>query len=386
MRVLFCLNTTFSPSNGGIANVSLTLAHGLEQIGYQCYFLSIYKNAESVSDKQYYLPKETVSSGCEENKQWFSSFIIKTSIDVVINQNGTTPYSLWALEWAREKNVKVLTVYHSTLMGLYSFHKIRLKENSILKKAIDEIYHRLFRIKYGKYYKRQIELSDKVVTLSDKFFQELEWFSRTGIKDKCVAIPNAINNTQELSECKEYKKQNELLFVGRLSPEKQPDLLIGIWHMISSKYPDWRLTIVGDGIMKKKLEKLIKDKSIERVSLEGYQKPWKYYQRAKVFCMTSAHEGFGLVLAEAMCFGTVPIAFNSYSNIGDIIEDGVSGLLIPPFYKEKYAEKLSFLMDTPSFLEKMSVNAMKKAKDFSLNTIIGEWHILLRDLTNTHKL
>ena len=384
MNILFCLNTTFNPSNGGIANVSLTIANGLEKKGHNCYYLSIYKNSESVSEKQYFLPQGTANSDCAENKLWFSSFVRDKSIDVIINQNGTTPYSLWAVEWARENNIKALTVYHSSLMGLYSFHKLRLNAKSILKKIPDGICRRLFRIKYGKYYRKQIELSDKVVTLSDKFFHELEWFSRTKIKDKCVAIPNAINNEQIRIEPKECEKRKELLFVGRLSPEKQPDLLVRIWHTLSSKFPEWQLTIVGDGILRSKIEKLIKNKSVERVSLEGYQEPWKYYQRAKILCMTSAFEGFGLVLAEAMSLGTVPIAFNSYANINDIVENGVSGLLIEPFSKNKYAKGLSELMNNSAMLDKMSVAAKEKAKCFSLSSVIKQWNDLLESLHNGH--
>lgn len=47
--------------------------------------------------------------------------------------------------------------------------------------------------------------------------------------------------------------------------------------------------------------------------------------------MASAFEGFGLVLVEAMSYGVVPMAFNSFSNCSDIIDDDKNGILVTPF-------------------------------------------------------
>lgn len=76
--------------------------------------------------------------------------------------------------------------------------------------------------------------------------------------------------------------------------------------------------------------------------------------------MTSLFEGFGLVLTEAMYYGVVPLAFNSYANVGDIINDKVNGFIIPPFDIKEYADKISSLIDNETLRLQMSEAAIKK--------------------------
>lgn len=62
------------------------------------------------------------------------------------------------------------------------------------------------------------------------------------------------------------------------------------------------------GILKEMAHKL----NLKNISFEGFQEPEPYYARSSLFCLTSTFEGFGLVLAEAMQHGCVPLAFDSY--------------------------------------------------------------------------
>lgn len=61
-----------------------------------------------------------------------------------------------------------------------------------------------------------------------------------------------------------------------------------------------------------------------------------------------------MVLTEAMTFGVVPVAFNSYAAITDIIDDGKNGLLIPPFSHRAFARKLGALMKDEELRMEMS--------------------------------
>lgn len=63
--------------------------------------------------------------------------------------------------------------------------------------------------------------------------------------------------------------------------------------------------------------------------------------------MTSTFEGFGLVLVEAMQHGCVPIAFDSYPAVRDIISHGENGILIPPFQEEDYSNAIMALTNNP---------------------------------------
>ena len=210
----------------------------------------------------------------------------------------------------------------------------------------------------------------RLVTLSDKFYEEVRWFS-SNTDCKLAAIPNPL--TIDLPTSQSVTKENELLFVGRISTEKRVDLLLTIWNQLYKRFPNWRLTIVGDGPCRETMVDYAKKLALERCSFEGFQNPLPYYYRAKIFCMTSAYEGFGLVLIEAMAYGIVPLAFHSYANVVDIIEDGTSGFLIPPFNTEKYADKLAYLMSDSDLISRIQISATKKAMEFSGIKIAQKW-------------
>lgn len=68
--------------------------------------------------------------------------------------------------------------------------------------------------------------------------------------------------------------------------------------------------------------------------------------------MTSNFEGFPMVLTEAMQFGCVPVAFNSFEAIADIIIPEKTGELVTPFSIKEYKEKLSLLIENVTYRRK----------------------------------
>ena len=115
-------------------------------------------------------------------------------------------------------------------------------------------------------------------------------------------------------------KTKEIIYVGRLDfVQKRVYRVIDTWNYLEEKFPDWRLTIVGDGGDRDNLEGHVKALGLKHVSFEGFQSPIDYYKRASLLMLTSDFEGFPLVLAECMSFGVVPVVYNSYAAVGDII-------------------------------------------------------------------
>lgn len=381
VRVCFCLDGTFNPQGGGIASVSLAVSKGLRDRDIDCYFVSIHDNGFEHDNNQFFLPNAVSGAYNVENKEWFCRFIKENEINYVINQNGTTPFSDWPVEWGNELGVKVITVYHSSLFGMFSFQKLRNNGNIVsrilhIKETADYTTRRFFKLKYGRYFRKQVEKSWKIVTLSDKFFSEIDWYSGLDDHSKYVAIPNVVITKSEHG--KEYPKEKVVIFVGRLSPEKQPNLLLNIWKTVVQSHMDWSLRLIGAGAMDKSLKEKVNKEGIKNVYFEGFQNPEKYYENASIICMTSSFEGFGLVLVEAMNYGVVPMAFNSYKNASEIINDGITGYLVKPFSISEYIEKLSILIDNAELRSEMSQNSIKKADSFSERNIIPLWMELLK--------
>ena len=77
--------------------------------------------------------------------------------------------------------------------------------------------------------------------------------------------------------------------------------------------------------------------------------------------------------------GVVPVVFNSFAAIPDIIDSDVNGILIPPFNKEIFINRLSALMQNRNEINRLAQNALKKAQEFSQSTIWAKWNKLLEE-------
>lgn len=80
--------------------------------------------------------------------------------------------------------------------------------------------------------------------------------------------------------------------------------------------------------------------------------------------LTSNIEGFGMTLTEAMQEGCVPLAFNTYSAVNDIIDNGINGFVIDKGEEDVYAEKIKYLIDNDEIRIKMSYEALKSSENF----------------------
>lgn len=210
--------------------------------------------------------------------------------------------------------------------------------------------------------------------LSESHIEDFEKYYQKYDGSKIVSISNP--NSFVPQKC---HKKKQLLYVGRLDGgQKRPDRLIKIWQRLYKKFPDWEMIIVGDGKERKRLEESAK--KLERISFVGFQSPEQYYRDASILCLTSNFEGFGMVLTEAMAFGTVPFAFDSYSAVHDIIEDGRTGVLVTPFSIKEYADKLTLLMQDEEERDRMSENCIKDVTRFSLDNIVNKWESLFNSL------
>ncbi len=172
------------------------------------------------------------------------------------------------------------------------------------------------------------------------------------------------------------------MYVGRIEwRQKRVGRLIDIWKRIYKKFPDWELVIVGDGPIRQTLEQ--KALKMERVVFTGWQDPEPFYRDASILCLTSDFEGWGMVLTEAMTFGVVPVAFNSYAAITDIIDDGKNGLLVPPFSHKEFARKLGSLMKDEELRREMSKNCVQYVRRFDIQNVADEWENAFDRLKST---
>ncbi|NJK27869.1 MAG: glycosyltransferase, partial [Coleofasciculaceae cyanobacterium SM2_3_26] len=118
--------------------------------------------------------------------------------------------------------------------------------------------------------------------------------------------------------------------IGRLVDQKDFATLIRAFSIVK-KVRKSRLVILGTGPNKPRLEALIEELDLrDDVDLPGFvENPFKYMARASVFVMSSAWEGFGNVLVEAMAVGTPVVSTDCRSGPSEILDNGKYGALVP---------------------------------------------------------
>ncbi len=232
--------------------------------------------------------------------------------------------------------------------------------------------------------------SDRYMVLSPSYVEHFKKF--TGIKNptKLLVQTNPVTIDTSGFTFNPSNKQKEIIYVGRIDyNQKRVYRVIDTWNCLEERFPDWKLTIVGDGPERKNIEELVKEKGLKHVSFEGFQQPIEYYKRASLLILTSEYEGFPLVLAECMSFGVVPAVYGSYSAVYDIVEDGKDGIILQQdkakgYDAEEMAKKIAEVMNSAKVLNSMAENSIEKSKVYNIDKIVKQWDKLFYNLKNQH--
>lgn len=121
-----------------------------------------------------------------------------------------------------------------------------------------------------------------------------------------------------------------ILSAGRLTAAKDYPTLIRAFALVRAERPA-RLMILGEGDERANLESLVRELGLkDDISMPGFvDNPYAYMARAAVFVLSSAWEGFGNVLVEAMAVGTPVVSTDCPSGPAEILEGGRWGRLTP---------------------------------------------------------
>ena len=145
-----------------------------------------------------------------------------------------------------------------------------------------------------------------------------------------------------------------LLTVGTLKAQKAHDVLLCALSKLRS-HCDARLIILGDGPLRPETEELIVKLRLEdRVRMPGFRlDPFPFMTLADLFVLSSAWEGFGNVLIEAMACGTPVVSTDCPSGPREALADGVYGTLVPPNDPGKLAQAIAEALRRPADAERL---------------------------------
>lgn len=151
----------------------------------------------------------------------------------------------------------------------------------------------------------------------------------------------------------------DVIYVGRLTYQKDPQRLIRLSARLKEKKPDIKIGLVGSGEMEEEAKALSKELGLEEnVHFLGFQNnPIKIVHDSKTMILTSRWEGTPMCALEAMALGT-PVVSTPTDGMKDLIENGVNGYLFDA--DEDLAEAILKIVSDPEHRRSLGENTQKK--------------------------
>ena len=400
MNVLFYNTFKVSSTKGGTEHASITVANGLSKY-YGCKCYSIYgidasTPKEDCFEEEFFMQKCTPKSIAE--------ILIKCAMDIVLIQGDFNLLKTFRLAIDKyHLHCKLVFAHHFSpgweLHYNTKSEMIKYLNPIHVKSFLKTLYHLCrydkFRYQYEsrlhEYYRDSYLYADHIVLLSKSYIAPFIHFAgiNDATADKFSHIPNAVSFNEWITEKEMSQKQNIVLVVARLDEnQKRISEILKIWKNFEEKYdfPDWKLNIVGDGEDRKAYEDYINQNNIKNIRLLGRRTPIEEYRKAKIFLMTSKSEGYPLTISEAKQMGVVPISYNSYSSVYEIIQDGFDGYIVENEDRNTMLNKLLFLIMHSDVLLQMSRNSVASSKNNSLDLIAKQWNALFEMLINQYSV
>ena len=160
------------------------------------------------------------------------------------------------------------------------------------------------------------------------------------------------------------------------------DTLIEIFARLAGAFPEWRLRLVGPGVdgLSELEHRAVAAGVADRVEFPGFSRNIDLeMQRSEVFALTSRHEGFAMVLLEAMSQGCACISFDCNSGPADLLARGECGLLVPDQDANAMEAGLRLLMGSESLRAQFGRAGVRNSANYSFEKIAPMWTAIFAD-------
>ncbi|HET7352189.1 MAG TPA: glycosyltransferase family 4 protein [Marmoricola sp.] len=251
---------------------------------------------------------------------------------------------------------------------------ITVAQEHLHLRAHSEGLQRRFRDSYGRL--------DALVTLTER--DRDQYRELLGPDARIVAVPNAVAVEHDGPALSRH--DNVAVAAGRLSRQKGFDLLIRAWRRVGEQHPDWKLHIFGSGPRHDRLQARIDKLGLgDRVQLMGFTEELEEeLSRAALFILSSRFEGLPMVLIEAMNLGTPVVAFDCPTGPAELVEDGVTGLLVEPLKVKALAGAINRAIEDPELRAAMGKAGQQRVRELNPGAVADHWERLLEELFAAH--
>ena len=177
------------------------------------------------------------------------------------------------------------------------------------------------------------------------------------------------------------KARYACVFVGRLIPLKQVDVILRAWAVVVGRRPQARLCVVGDGPSRGELEALAGRLGIAAAVdfIGAVPDAVPYLSAARAVVIASTHEGLPFAIVEGACCGLVPIS-TPVGAIPELLKDGHNALLVPVGDPQALAGAILRLMEEPGLYDRLRSGTLALRGRLSHDAVTAVWDPWLRSL------
>ncbi|MFJ8693122.1 glycosyltransferase family 4 protein [Streptomyces roseolilacinus] len=196
---------------------------------------------------------------------------------------------------------------------------------------------------------------------------------------RVLCIPNSV---PEPVVAPSDRSGTTVVAAGRLSAEKQYDVLIRAFAKVVAVRPEWTLRICGWGTERERLRRCIETLGLhDSVLLMGPRSPIEpEWVKGAIAASTSRHESFGMTLVESMRCGVPMVSTDCDYGPREIIKDGEDGLLVPVGDADAVAAALLRLIDDEGLRHRMGEAALRNARRFDPSVVAERYADLFAEL------
>lgn len=201
------------------------------------------------------------------------------------------------------------------------------------------------------------------------------------IREKSAVIYNPVTMNDQIGIALDAAKEKIIVSAGRLTRQKNQEMLIRAFSEIVKKYPEYKLVIYGEGPDRETLQSLITSLNLqEQVILPGNVSDLHDRMKtAEMFVLSSDYEGMPNALIEAMCIG-LPVISTFVSGTRELIDPEKNGILVNCADEGQLTEAMEDLILNPKKRSFFASENVKLAEKLKIDVITGKWLDVIREI------
>lgn len=279
---------------------------------------------------------------------------------------------LLLLHYAKKYNAKIIISYHVIPHGFFAYFASRLSGIPYNISQTGMIVQRLSERGFIGSIIQHIFNRAHLINVPGTFSRK-HWINK-GI------IPGKINILHSTISTDRFKKlaidkQFDFIFVGRLAPEKNIELIFRALILLNAMGLTYRMVVVGEGPEREHLECFVRRNDLEnQITFVGFQNDiTSWLNKAGIFVMSSTTDAMPTALMQAMACELICISSN-VGNIPDILIHGINGFLFESGNLGELSELLSLTLKSKDGFKQLRKNARDMViKNHSHNSAVKKW-------------